>query len=63
MYSSEEHAIQVKNLQQMDREQILATKIRQLVAGVRNGELSVGYVTRYTSISEEQLSEWMEMIQ
>lgn len=52
----QEHAANIKRLQQLDPQEIISIKIKNLVQAVKNKELTVDDVLRYTNINEEQLN-------
>jgi hypothetical protein len=51
----DDHAKQIERLLNADRQQILVSKIKGLLQGIWNNELTVDDVVRFTNISAEQL--------
>ncbi|MGF7035779.1 hypothetical protein J2T17_006814 [Paenibacillus mucilaginosus] len=56
----QEHAERIDRLLKVDRQVVLAARIHGLILGVRNKELTIEDVTRFTNINREQLLEMME---
>ncbi|AFH60591.1 preprotein translocase subunit YajC [Paenibacillus caseinilyticus] len=56
----QEHAERIERLLKVDRQVVLAARIHGLILGVKNKELTLEDVTRFTNIDREQLLKMME---
>ncbi|WP_426450642.1 preprotein translocase subunit YajC [Paenibacillus sp. S-38] len=56
----QEHAERIDRLLKVDRQVVLAARIHGLILGVRNKELTIEDVIRFTNIDREQLLKMME---